>query len=177
MFWRTNNICECTFYPFYTSKEAGNARRIRNGTWLDWVLSSVRTVNGCRCVACVSTVATGYSPFASGMAACLCHQGLFLTLKYEEQQSGTGSLLSLVVSGGILCVVIDSRDGIRWAGVMCQAVNPNHLTFKNWASPPAPCPITHMFCQRENSGSRSRILLNRDVIRVMWLMSDWCPFM
>lgn len=125
-------------------------------------------VNGCRCVVCVSSAAAGYLTFSSGMTACLC---LFLTLNYEQQQSGTGGLLSLVVSEGHLCVVIDSRDGIRWAGVMCQAANPNHLTFKNWAATPEPCPITHLFSQRKNPAKAGR-----DPNTVgLWLMPDRCP--
>lgn len=175
MFWRTNNICEHTSYPFYTSKEAGNARRIKNGTWLDWAPSSVRKW----LAVCCTCVHGGDRIFT----VCFRNGSLFVSprsvsnLKYEEQQSGTGGLLSPAVSEGLLCVVIDSRDGIRWAGIMCQAANPNHLTFKNWASPPAPCPITRTFSQRTNSGSHSRILLNWDVIHVMWLMSDWCSLM
>lgn len=149
MFGRTNNICEYTFYPFYTSKEARNARRITNGTWLVWVPSSVRKWLSV-CCAWVHV-----QDLWRIFTICFRNGSLFVSprsvsnLKYEEQQSATGGLLSLVVSEGLFCLVIDSRDGIRWAGVMCQAANPNHLTSKNWAAPPAPCPITRTFSQKE----------------------------
>lgn len=84
--------------------------------WLDWRSSSVwKWLSACwTCDHCGGRNFNIY--FRNGsffVSPCL-----FLTLRNQEQQSGTDGLLSLVASEGLLSVVIDSRDGIRWAGVM-----------------------------------------------------------
>lgn len=85
--------------------------------------------NGCQHIGRVITVATGDVMFTSGMAVSLCRHRLFLTLRYQEQQSGTDGSLFFVASEGFYSVVIDSRDGIRWAGVILPSCKPQSTHF------------------------------------------------
>lgn len=159
MFWPTNNICEYTFYP-HTSKEAGNAHRIWN-----------RTLLGLNVIICMemATNVLDVWPLWWQKISCLLQEWqllcvsnrLFLTRSQQSSKRAQTACDPWLSLRGVSLLLI---PGMGSGG---QAANPNQLICKNWASTPPHCPFTHLFSLWKNSGSRPRIPLTREFIRVI----------